>query len=290
MNKLVALIIGLLLLALLASFFLFTIDEKETAVKLRFGEVVQAGYEPGLHVKLPIVNNIVKFDKRIQTLDNVPERVFNTDNEYLMVDYFVKWRIRDVKKFFTSNGGLIAKANTNLTGVVKNVLLEEFSVRTLDQAISTQRIELMNNLREQTKERSEDYGIEIVDVRIKQINLDQSVNESVYNRMRSERLVEAAEHRSTGRKESINIRANTDKRIRIMLADADQKAAVIRGEGDAEAAKIYAQSFNKNPEFYAFVRSLESYLKSFQSGSGNVLVLDPDSEFFKYFKNQSAVD
>ena len=290
MNKLVALIIGLLLLALLASFFLFTIDEKETAVKLRFGEVVQAGYEPGLHVKMPIVNNIVKFDKRIQTLDNAPERVFNTDNEYLMVDYFVKWRIRDVKKFFTSNGGLIAKANANLTGVVKNVLLEEFSIRTLDQAISTQRVELMDNLREQTKERSEDYGIEIVDVRIKQINLDQSVNESVYNRMRSERLVEAAEHRSTGRKESINIRANTDKRIRIMLADAEQQAAVIRGQGDATAAKIYAESFNKNPEFYAFVRSLESYMKSFQSGTGNVMVLDPDSEFFKYFKSQSPVD
>jgi len=207
-----------------------------------------------------------------------------------MVDYFVKWRIRDVKKFFTSNGGLIAKANANLTGVVKNVLLEEFSIRTLDQAISTQRVELMDNLREQTKERSEDYGIEIVDVRIKQINLDQSVNESVYNRMRSERLVEAAEHRSTGRKESINIRANTDKRIRIMLADAEQQAAVIRGQGDATAAKIYAESFNKNPEFYAFVRSLESYMKSFQSGTGNVMVLDPDSEFFKYFKSQSPVD
>ena len=287
MNKLIAVLFTLLVLAVLSSFFLFTIDEKETAVKLRFGEVVQAGYEPGLHFKLPIVNNIVKFDKRIQTLNNAPERVFNTDNEYLMVDYFVKWRIKDVKTFFTSNAGLIAKANTNLTGVVKNVLLEEFSIRTLDQAISSQRIELMQNLREQTKARSEDYGIEIVDVRIKQINLDQSVNESVYNRMRSERLVEAAEHRSTGRKESINIRATTDKKIRIMLADAEQQAAVTRGEGDAEATKIYAESFNKNPEFYAFTRSLEAYAKSFGAGSGNVMVLDPDSEFFKYFKEQN---
>jgi membrane protease subunit HflC len=290
MNKLVALLIGLLLIAVIASFFLFTINEKETAVKLRFGEVVQAGYEPGLHVKLPIVNNIVKFDRRIQTLDNAPERVFNTDNEYLMVDYFVKWRIKDVKQFFTSNGGLIAKANANLTGVVKNVLLEEFSIRTLDQAISTQRIELMENLRSQTKARSADYGIEIVDVRIKQINLDQSVNESVYNRMRSERLVEAAEHRSTGRKESINIRANTDKRIRIMMADANQKAAVMRGEGDAEATKLFADSYNKNPEFFAFTRSLEAYSNSFQAGSGNVMVLDPNSEFFKYFNNEQPID
>lgn len=286
MNKFVTLFIGLLVLALIASLFLFTIDEKQTAVKLRFGEVVQAGYEPGLHFKTPIVNNIVKFDKRIQTLDNAPERVFNTDNEYLMVDYYVKWRIMDVKTFFTANSGLIAVANANLTGVVKNALQEEFSVRTLDQAISSQRIELMESLRSQTKSRSEQYGIDIVDVRIKQINLDQSVNESVYNRMRSERLVEAAEHRSTGRKESINIRANTDKRIRIMLADADKQAAIIRGEGDADATKIFAESHNKNPEFYAFVRSLEAYKNSFKSDSGNVLVLDPDSEFFRYFKNQ----
>ena len=287
MNKLIAVLFTLLVVVVLTSFFVFTIDEKETAVKLRFGEVVQAGYEPGLHFKLPVVNNIVKFDKRIQTLNNAPERVFNTDNEYLMVDYFVKWRIKYVKTFFTSNAGLIAKANTNLTGVVKNVLLEEFSIRTLDQAISSQRIELMQNLREQTKARSEDYGIEIVDVRIKQINLDQSVNESVYNRMRSERLVEAAEHRSTGRKESINIRATTDKKIRIMLADAEQQAAITRGEGDAEATKLYAESFNKNPEFYAFTRSLEAYAKSFGPGTGNVMVLDPDSEFFKYFKEQN---
>ena len=288
MNKLATLLIGLLLLALLASFFLFTVDERQTAVKLRFGEVVQAGYEPGLHFKTPIVNNIVKFDKRIQTLDNAPERVFNTDNEYLMVDYYVKWRIQDVKTFYTANSGLIAVANANLTGVIKNALQEEFSIRTLDQAISTQRIELMESLRSQTKSRSEQYGIEIVDVRIKQINLDQSVNESVYNRMRSERLVEAAEHRSTGRKESINIRANTDKRIRIMLADAEKQAAIIRGEGDAEATKIFAESHNKNPEFYAFVRSLEAYKNSFQSGAGNVLVLDPNSEFFRYFKNQKV--
>ena len=172
--------------------------------------------------------------------------------------------------------------------MVKNVLLEEFSTRTLDQAISTQRVELMRNLRTQTKARSEDYGVEIVDVRIKQINLDQSVNESVYERMRSERLIEAAEHRSTGRKESINIRAETDKLIRIMIADAEQKAAVMRGEGDAEATKLFAESYNKNPEFYAFTRSLEAYSKSFKANSGNVMVLDPNSEFFKYFNNDEA--
>ena len=272
------------MLAVLSSFFIFTVNEQETAVKFKFGEIIQAGYEPGLHFKLPVVNNIKKFDKRIQTLDNKPERVFNTDNEYLMVDYFVKWKIKDVHLFYTTNEGMIAKANTNLSGVIKNALLEEFSVRTLDQVISTQRLELMKNLKELTSKKAVDFGMEIVDVRIKQINLDDSVNESVYNRMRSERLAEAAEHRSNGTKESINIKAQTDKKIRIMLAEADQQSAVIQGEGDAEATRLYAESFNKNPEFYAFARSLEAYKKSFSADGGSMMVLDPNSEFFKYFK------
>lgn len=286
MNKIITLFITLLVLAVLSSFFIFTVNEKETAVKFKFGEIIQAGYEPGIHFRLPIVNNIKKYDSRIQTLDNKPERVFNTDNEYLMVDYFVKWRINDVRLFYTSNEGLIAKANANLSGVIKNALLEEFSTRTLDQVISTQRVELMNNLKDLTSAKATDFGMEIVDVRIKQINLDQSVNESVYGRMRSERLAEAAEHRSNGRKEAINIRANTDKQVQIMLAEADQKAAIIRGQGDAKATELFAQSHGKNPEFYAFIRSLEAYQNSFQSGSGSMMVLDPNSEFFKYFKNQ----
>ncbi|WP_154224234.1 protease modulator HflC [Marinicella rhabdoformis] len=286
MNKLISLFVVLIMLAVLSGFFIFTVDEKETAVKFKFGEIIQAGYEPGLHFKLPVVNNIKKFDKRIQTLDNKPERVFNTDNEYLMVDYFVKWKIKDVQEFYTANEGLIAKANANLSGVIKNALLEEFSVRTLDQVISTERIELMENLKKLTSIKAVDFGMEIIDVRIKQINLDDSVNESVYNRMRSERLAEAAEHRSNGTKESINIKAQTDKKIRIMLAEADQQSAVIQGQGDAEATRLYAESFNKNPEFYAFTRSLEAYKKSFSADGGSMMVLDPNSEFFKYFKNQ----
>lgn len=270
----------------LGSFFIFTVNEKETAIKFKFGEIIQAGYEPGIHFKLPVVNNIRKFDSRIQTLDNKPERVFNTDNEYLMVDYFVKWRIKDVRLFYTSNEGMIARANANLSGVIKNALLEEFSVRTLDQVISTQRLELMQNLKSLTSAKADDFGMEIVDVRIKQINLDQSVNESVYDRMRSERLAEAAEHRSNGRKEAINIRASTDKQVQIMLAEADQRAAIIRGEGDAEATRLFAQSHSKNPEFFAFFRSLEAYKNSFQPDNDSMMVLDPDSEFFRYFKNK----
>ena len=285
MNKIISLLIGVLILAVLASFFLFKVNERETAIKFKFGEVIQAGYEPGLHFKWPIVNNVRKFDQRIQTLDNKPERVFNTDNEYLMVDYFVKWRINDVRLFYTSNEGSIARANANLAGVFKNALLEEFSVRTLDQVISTQRVELMDNLQTITESKAEDFGMDIVDVRIKQINLDKSVNESVYDRMRSERLAEAAEHRSNGTKQAINIRATTDKAVRIMVAEAEKQANLIKGEGEAEATRVYAQSYEKDPQFYSFYRSLEAYKKSFDGSGHNMMVLDPDSEFFKYFKN-----
>lgn len=287
MNKIISLLIGLLILGVLASFFLFTVSERETAIKFKFGEVMQSGYEPGLHFKWPIINTIQVFDQRIQTLDNKPERVFNTDNEYLMVDYFVKWRIDDVRLFYTANEGSIIRANSNLTGVFKNALLEEFSTRTLDQVISVQRVELMNNLQTATETKAADFGMKIIDVRIKQINLDQSVNESVYNRMRSERLAEAAEHRSNGTKQAINIRATTDKAVRIMLAEAGKTANLIKGEGEAETTKIYAQSYQKNPEFYSFYRSLEAYKNSFDGNSNNMMLLDPDSEFFRYFKKPS---
>jgi len=285
MNKIISLIIGVLILAVLASFFLFKVSERETAIKFKFGEIIQAGYEPGLHFKWPVVNNIRKFDKRIQTLDNKPERVFNTDNEYLMVDYFVKWRINDVTKFYTSNEGSIARANSNLSGVFKNALLEEFSVRTLDQVISLERTALMENLQTSTEQKAEDFGMEIIDVRVKQINLDQTVNESVYNRMRSERLAEAAEHRSNGTKQAINIRATTDKAVRIMVAEAEKQANLIKGDGEAQATRVYAESYEKDPQFYSFYRSLEAYKKSFNQSGQNMMILDPDSEFFKYFKN-----
>jgi len=288
MTKIISLLFILIVLGALSSFFLFTVDEKETAVKFKFGKIIQAGYEPGLHWMIPVINNIKKFDKRIQTIDNKPERVFNTDNEYLMVDYFVKWKITDVKTFYTRNEGDIGKANANLSGVIKNALLEEFSKRTLDQVISAQRIELMENLQSQIKDKAADYGMQIVDVRIKQINLDRSVSESVYNRMRSERLVEAAEHRSNGTKEAINIRANTDKLVQVMIAEAEKEAAIIKGQGEAEATRLYAESYNQNQEFYAFFRSLEAYKKSFSASSSSMMVMDPKSEFFKYFNAQNT--
>ncbi len=279
--KLILILAGLALLGI--SLFAFTVDEKEYAIKFRFGEIVKSDFQPGLHWRIPGVNTIRKYDKRIQTLDNKPEPVLNTDNEYLMVDYFVKWRIMDPRKFYTSFKGDPSRVDRMLTDIIQNALLEEFSRRTLQQVISDQRTEIMQHLKEQTKQIAGDYGIEIVDVRIKRINLDDTVSDSVYQRMRSERLAEAAEHRSTGRKEALNIRANTDKKIRILLAEADKTAAQLRGEGDAEATRVYAEAHRKDPEFYAFLRSLESYRKSL-SESRNILVLEPDSEYFRYFK------
>ena len=284
MNKIISLFLALVVAAILISFFVFTVKENEIAIKFKFGEIVRTDYEPGLHWRIPIYNNVVKLDKRIQTLDNEPEPVLNTDKEYLMVDYFVKWRIEDPLTFYTSNqAGQIAVANDNLSSVFKNALREQFLKRTLEEVISTQRVEVMQFLRQQITQIASDYGMEIVDVRIKRINLDDAVSSSVFTRMRSERQAEAAEHRSEGRKESINIRANTDKRVRIMLAEADKEANITRGQGDAEAASLYAESFNRNKEFYAFLRSLEAYGKSFNANGNNVLVLDPESEFFQYF-------
>jgi len=285
--KIILILLGLALM--LASLFTFVVSDKDYAIKFRFGEIVKSDFQPGLHWRIPGVNTIKKYDRRIQTLDNKPEPVLNTDNEYLMVDYFVKWRIKDPRKFYTSFKGDPSRVDRMLTDIIQNALLEEFSRRTLQQVISDQRTEIMQHLKEQTKQIAEDYGIEIVDVRIKRINLADTVSDSVYNRMRSERLAEAAEHRSTGRKEALNIRANTDKKIRILLAEADKKAAQMQGEGDAQATAIYAQAHRKDPEFFAFLRSLEAYRKSL-SDSNSILVLEPDSEYFRYFKNANEKD
>ena len=284
-NKLLTLLIIIVLAAIGFKAFTFTVNEKELAIKLKIGKVVKADYKPGLQWKIPLVHEIKKFDSRIQTLDNKPTPVLNTDNEYLKVDYFVKWKIKDPVSYYTAFNGEMAKAEGRLSDVIKNALLEEFSHRTLQQVIATQRIEIMKSLTEKATPIATDFGIEVVDVRIKRINLSDAVSGSVFGRMRSERAAEAAEHRSNGQKEAVNIRANTDKQVRILVADATKTAALLKGEGDATATKTYAEAFNKNPEFYSFLRSLEAYVKSFD-GSDSMMVLDPNSEFFKHFKNQ----
>jgi membrane protease subunit HflC len=283
MNTKLPIVIILLVLTVIGfKAFTFTVNEKEYALKLKIGKVVKADYTPGLQFKIPYVNDIKKFDSRIQTLDNSPTSVLNTDNEYLLVDYFVKWRVLDVVKYYTTFNGFQDDAERRLTDVIKNALLEEISHRTLQQVISTQRIELMESLKTKSQPIAKNFGIEVVDVRIKRINLSDAVNESVFGRMRSERAAEAAEHRSEGQKEAVNIRANTDKDIRILIADATKTAALLNGEGDATATKVYAQAYNQNKELYSFLRSLEAYTKSFE-GSDSMMVLDPKSDFFKHF-------
>ncbi len=284
-NKLLLLLILLVLTVIGFKAFTFTVDEKEYALKLKIGKVVRDDFEPGLHWRIPGVHEIKKFDSRIQTLDNKPTSVLNTDNEYLEVDYFVKWRVSDVVNYYTTFNGHKADAERRLSDVIKNALLEEFSHRTLQQVIATQRIELMEGLKQKSQPIAENFGIEVVDVRIKRINLSDTVSDSVFARMRSERAAEAAEHRSNGQKEAVNIRAGTDKQVRILLADATKEAALLTGQGDATAIKVYAEAYNQNKELYSFLRSLEAYSISFEgSASESMMILDPKSEFFKHFK------
>jgi len=286
-NKLAILLILIVLSIIGYKTFTFTVNEKELAVKLKIGKVVKADYKPGLQWKIPFVNEIKKFDSRIQTLDNKPESILNTDKEYLEVDYFVKWKIKDVVTYYTTFNDVMIDAERRLSDVMKNALSEEFSNRTLQQVISTQRLELVASVQEKTKPIAEDFGIDIVDIRIKRINLSNAVSDSVFNRMRSERAAEAAEHRSTGQKEAVNIRANTDKQVRILVAEATKTAALLKGEGDATATKTYAEAYEKNQDLYSFLRSLEAYRNSFE-GSNNMMVLDPKSEFFKHFNNKQS--
>jgi membrane protease subunit HflC len=284
-NKLPLLLILIAISVMLLKSFAFTVNEKELALKLKIGKVVKADYTPGLHWRIPGVHEIKKFDSRIQTLDNKPTSILNTDNEYLEVDYFVKWRIKDVVTYYTTFNGFKADAERRLSAVIKNALLEEFSHRTLQQVISTQRLEITESLKQKSKPIADNFGIEVVDVRVKRINLSNEVSDSVFNRMRSERSAEAAEHRSNGQKEAVNIEANTDKKVRILLANATKTAAKLKGEGDATATKIYAQAYNQNKELYSFLRSLEAYSKSFND-SNSMMVLDPKSDFFKHFNKK----
>ncbi len=284
-NKLPILLILLILSVIVVKAFTFTVNEKELALKFKIGKVIKSDYKPGLQWKVPWLHTIRKFDSRIQTLDNKPTSILNTDNEYLEVDYFVKWRIKDIVTYYTTFNGYKTDAERRLSDVIKNGLLEEFSHRTLQQVISTQRIEITESLKEKSTPIAENFGIEVVDVRVKKINLSNAVSDSVFGRMRSERAAEAAEHRSNGEKEAVNIRANTDKKVRILVAEATKDAALLKGQGDAAATKIYASAYNKNKELYSFLRSLEAYSKSFDS-SDSMMVLDPNSDFFKHFNKK----
>ena len=281
MNRII-LVVGVLIAILLSS-SLYTVKETQVALKLRLGEIVSIENEPGLKFKTPFVNNVVRFDKRIQTLDSAAESFLTVEKKNVVVDSFVKWRIVDTQKFFISTGGVMAQANLRLAQNNQDALRSEFSKRTILEVISDQREAIMSSVKAKLKAIAEDeYGIEVVDVRIKRIELSQEVRNSVYSRMETERKGLANKYRANGAEEAEKLQAFADKERTIILANAYRDSEKIRGEGDAISASNYAEAYSQDVDFYSFYRSLESYKKSFNE-QGDILVLNPDSEFFRHF-------
>ena len=281
MNKII--LVVAVLVAILLSSSLYTVKETQVALKLRLGEIVSIESEPGLKFKTPFVNNVVWFDKRIQTLDSAAESFLTVQKKNVVVDSFVKWRIVDTQKFYISTGGVMAQANFILAQNNQDALRSEFSKRTILEVISDQREAIMASVKGKLKAIAEDkYGIEVVDVRIKRIELSQEVRNSVYSRMETERKGLANKYRSEGAEEAEKLQAFADKERTIILANAYRDSEKIRGEGDAISASNYAEAYSQDVDFYSFYRSLESYKKSFNE-QGDILVLNPDSEFFRHF-------
>jgi membrane protease subunit HflC len=266
----------------------FTVNERELAIKLRVGEVVRAEYAPGLHWKIPIFETVRKFPKRILTIGDKPERIFTAERLALQVDFFVKWRIINSVNFYTSTGGSLAVADQRLSEIIKNAIVTEFGKRSVQEAISVERVELMRDMLDTATGTAEGLGVELIDVRVKQVEFPEDVRNSVYQQMEEERARVAAERRAEGRETAEEKTSAADKERTIILADANRQSQIIRGEGDARAADIYATAYNQDPEFYAFYRSIDAYRRS-MGKSGDLLVLDPNNEFFRYL-NQSSGD
>mgnify|MGYP005672501613 FL=1 len=276
-------IVLILAVIILLANSLFIVTDKQTAILLRFGEIIDPKIESGLHFKVPILNTVRKFDSRVLTLDAVPQPYFTEEKKRLIVDAFVKWRISDNEQFYiTSSGGQLGALRTLLTQRVDEGLRNQFGKRTVQDVISGERDQLMKALTaDLNKVANTELGVEVIDVRVKKIELPSEVNDSVYNRMRTERERLAQELRAEGNEIAEEIRANADKERTVILADAYKTAEIIKGEGDADATSTYAEAFNKNPEFYEFTRSLSAYQSTFQNKS-DVLLIDPESDFFKY--------
>ena len=278
-----------LIAVIIISQSIYVVSEIERAVKLRFGEIVEFDVQPGLHFKWPIVNSVKYFDGRILTLDAVPQRYLTSEKKALMVDSFIKWRIKDVAKYFTTTGGDEERAKRLLSQRVDTGLRNEFGVRTVKEVVSGERDQLMNSLATSLDTiAQQELGVEVIDLRVKKIDLPSEVSDSVYNRMRTERERLARELRAQGNEVAEKIRATADKDKTIILADAYREAEETRGSGDAKATATYAEAYTKDPEFYDFTRSLKAYQSTFQS-KGDILLIDPDSDFFKYLDN-SKID
>lgn len=276
------------LVLLLVWMSVFFVTEREKAILFKFGEIIGSDYEPGLHFKLPYpFNEVKKFDDRILTIDAAPKSFPTIEQKFLIVDSYVKWRIRDVETYFKATSGIESNAGELLYQVVNSGLRAEFGKRTIQEVIAGDRAEIMKLMVGEAGKKAETLGIEVVDVRIKKIELPPEVSNSVYNRMRTGRELVAREFRSQGSEASERIRADADRQSTVTLADAYRDSEIIRGSGDAKATATYAKAFGKDREFYKFYRSLNAYKGNFSS-SNDVILLEPDSEYFKYFKNPDA--
>ncbi len=272
------------LVILIGSASLYVVDEREVAIKLQFGEIVQSDIKPGIHFKIPFFQNVRKFDARILTLDSKPERFLTVGKKFVIVDSFIKWRIVDVKSYYKATAGNRWQATTLLSNSTNKGLRDEFGSRSLTEVVSGERDELMAIITRKLNEQTiGEFGIEVLDVRVKGIDLPEDLSKNVYRRMSTEREREARETRSQGQELAEGIRANADRQKTVLEAEAYREAEALRGEGDAIAASTYANAFSKDAEFYSFTRSLKAYTDTF-SGKDDVLLLKPDSEFFKYMK------
>jgi membrane protease subunit HflC len=284
-NRLGAILVGVLVALIIGALSLFVVDQRQNAIVFRLGEVIAVKTAPGLYFKIPLLDNVRFFDVRILTIDTAePERFLTSEKKNVLVDLFVKWRITDVRQYYVSVGGNEGLAQTRLLQTINDGLRAEFGNRTVHEVVSGERDKIMDLMREKANEDARNIGVEVIDVRLKRVDLPQEVSVDVYRRMEAERKRVANELRSTGAAESERIRAEADKQREVIIAQAYREAQRVKGEGDARSTAIYARAYEQNAEFYAFYRSLEAYKAAFR-GKNDVLVLEPNSEFFKYFRS-----
>lgn len=287
MNKIIGFVVALvLILAYTCTFF---VDEREKAILLAFGKIDKVGFDPGLHFKLPFpFNDVKKLDGRILTIDQRPVRIQTKEKKYMVVDSFVKWRIIDEAQYYTATtGGNEQKAASLISRMADDGLRNEFAKRTVNEVISQDRTQIMTVLTANISEKAQSLGIGIVDIRIKRVDFPEKISQNVYARMRTERERLAREHRSKGEEAATRIRADADAQSQILVAEAYRDSQIMRGEGDAFSAEIYAKAYNSDREFYRFYRSMEAYKKTFNNKS-DVMLIEPDSDFFKYFKSSTG--
>lgn len=282
MNRM-ALVIVLALLAVLGLSSVFVVNETEYAIKFQLGRIVRADYGPGLHFKMPFINNVRKFDRRVLTLDTPSESMLTSEQKFVNVDSFIKWKITDVSEFYISTQGNELRALSRLEQIIKDRMRAQIASRTLVEVVSAERVNIMRDIQEAANAAtSDEFGIQVIDVRIKSIELPDDVRESVFQRMSTDRQKEANLLRYQGREEAERIRANADREVQVLLAEAERDGQITRGAGDARSIEIYAAAYGKDKEFFAFYRSLQAYGNAF-GGNRDVLVLDPSSSFFDYF-------